>query len=132
MIRRQIPRLMLVMLLALVLTGAVSAFAAANTVPATRLGQQVDPVNANALKPPQCAAANLTRVVVCLGGNCDGTAANELLLGTENGERIRGRGGRDCIVGGGGDDILVGNGSQDVCIGGPGNDTFLTCETRIQ
>jgi Ca2+-binding RTX toxin-like protein len=133
MIKRHIPRLVIVTLIALILISSVSAFAATNTVPTTRIGQQIDTVSANALKPAQCAALNLTTIVVCTGGNCNGTGASELLLGTANGERIRGRGGFDCIVGGGGNDDLVGNGSNgDVCIGGPGADTFATCETQIQ
>ena len=129
MLSNNIPRLFLVALIALIMMGVVSASAASNTVPATHLGQQVNPITANDLKPPECAGLNLTDIVVCSGGNCNGTGANELLLGTSAGERIRGRGGTDCIVGGGGDDQLVGNGSKgDVCIGGPGNDTFQTCE----
>ncbi|MEW6285041.1 MAG: hypothetical protein AB1509_02335 [Chloroflexota bacterium] len=127
-----ISRLFVVFLAALILTGALSAFSAANTVPNTRLGQQIQAVTANALKPAECSALNLTAIVICTGGNCDGTKASELILGTPAGERIRGRGGEDCILGAGGDDQLVGNNSQDMCIGGPGNDTFLTCETQIQ
>jgi Ca2+-binding RTX toxin-like protein len=132
MMRKFIPHLFVVFLIALILTGALSAFSATNVVPNIRLGQQIQAVTANALKPVECSALNLTTIVVCSGGNCDGTRASELILGTAAGERIRGRGGRDCIVGGGGDDNLMGNNSQDVCIGGPGNDTFLTCETQIQ
>lgn len=132
MIKKNTTRLIIVALIALILMSSASALAATNTVPATRIGQQINAISANSLRPSQCSTLNLTSIVVCTGGNCDGTGANELLLGTANGERIRGRGGTDCIVGGGGNDQLVGNGGSDVCIGGPGTDTFLTCETQIQ
>ena len=108
------------------------SFAANIVVPTTRLTNQARAVTANDLKPAACSALNLTAVVVCTGGNCNGSGASELILGTSAGEKIRGRGGADCIIGGGGDDDLIGNKAGDVCIGGPGNDTFKTCETEIQ
>ena len=132
MIRKNIRRLFFVMLGSVVILGIVTAFAANVAVPVTRLTDQARAITANTLKPASCSAITLTSVVICTGGNCDGSNANELLLGTANAERIRGRGGTDCIVGGGGNDQLVGNGSNDVCIGGPGTDTFTTCETQIQ
>jgi hypothetical protein len=130
--KRQILPFTLVTLAMLVVFSAASAFAAVNTVPVTRVGQQIQAVTANALKPAECSGINLTQVVICIGGNCDGTTASELILGTVNGERIRGRGGQDCILGGGGDDQWLGNAGTDVCIGGPGNDTFNSCAIRIQ
>jgi Ca2+-binding RTX toxin-like protein len=132
MINRKFTRIAVLLLITLIIVSVGSAVAATNTVPASRLDEVTSAVNANTLKPTSCSAINLTRIVVCTGGNCDGTNANELLLGTSAAERIRGRGGTDCIVGGGGDDQLVGNGASDVCIGGPGTDTFTTCETQIQ
>jgi len=132
MINRTFARIAVLLLITLILVSVGSAVAATNTVPASRLDQVTSAINANALKPASCSAVALTSVVICTGGNCDGTSASELVLGTSAGERIRGRGGTDCIVGGGGDDQLVGNGASDVCIGGPGNDTFTTCETQIQ
>lgn len=132
MIQKNMSRLFLVLLVSLMVLGAVSAFAANIVVPVTHLTNQAKAITANTLKPASCSAITLTSVVICTGGNCDGTGANELLLGTSNAERIRGRGGTDCIVGGGGNDQLVGNGASDVCIGGPGTDTFTTCETQIQ
>lgn len=131
MIKKNIPALILIALITLILISSVSALAATNTVPGTRIGQQIRSITANELKPPECAAINLTAIVVCTGGNCNGSGASELLLGTANGERLRGRGGSDCIIGGGGDDELTGNGASDVCIGGPGTDTFASCETQI-
>ena len=131
MIRRMMKRLACVALCALILFGAFSAHAAAIAVPATRLTDQTSAITANAIKPNACSGMTLTRVVVCTGGNCDGSNANELMIGTSAGERIRGRGGTDCILGGGGDDHLVGNGKSDVCLGGPGSDTVTSCESSF-
>ncbi len=131
MIKKNIPGLIVITLITLILISSVSALAATNTVPGTRIGQQIRSITANELKPSACAAINLAAIVICTGGNCNGSGANELLLGTASAERVRGRGGTDCIIGGGGDDDLVGNGASDVCIGGPGADTFATCETQI-
>jgi Ca2+-binding RTX toxin-like protein len=124
----------LIGLLILIIVGVISALAATNTVPTTRADSVSQAINANALKPIECAALNLTSVVLCPGGgaNCDGTGANELILGSLSAERIRGRGGTDCILGGDGNDNIIGNAGGDVCIGGPGTDTFATCETAIQ
>jgi len=132
MIYRNIKRLTFLILCIAILLGTITAYAANVSVPTTRLTDQTSAITANTLKPAACSAITLTQIVICTGGNCDGTNANELLIGTSGDERLRGRGGTDCIVGGGGDDILVGNGKSDVCIGGPGIDSFLTCEVPIQ
>jgi Ca2+-binding RTX toxin-like protein len=116
----------------LIFISVLTAIAAGNTIPSSRLDENTATMNANAIKPASCSALNLTRIVICTGGNCDGTGQNELILGTPADERIRGRGGTDCIVGGDGDDDIIGNNGGDVCIGGPGTDTFTTCETKIQ
>lgn len=132
MIHRSFKRIFCFFLCTLMISSVISAYAANIAVPSTRLTNQASAITANTLKPAACAAMTLTRVVVCSGGNCDGSSANELMIGTPGIERIRGRGGTDCILGGGGDDQLVGNGKSDVCIGGPGFDTFATCENTIQ
>lgn len=107
----------------------ISALAAANSVPATKAGRSSSTIGVNNLKPPQCAALNLTAIVV----GTDGTGANELVLGSAAGQTMRGRGGADCVLGGGGNDALRGDAGIDVCIGGPGTDSFnATCETQIQ
>ena len=132
MIAKNMPRLAFIMLVTLIILSIGSAFAANIVVPTTRLTNQARAITANVLKPASCSAITLARVVICTGGNCDGGGTNELILGTLNSERIRGRGGDDCILGGGGNDDLVGNNKSDICIGGPGVDTFTTCETQIQ
>jgi len=135
-----------IFLFALIAVNVASAFAAANSVPATRLDDDAFPITANDLKPSECAALNLTNIVV--GGN--GTAGNDLILGTAGNDTLRGGNGDDCIVGGGGNDrldgqrgndILLGQdgndrlrGSQDtdICDGGAGTDTgHNSCETEI-
>lgn len=132
MIVRHIPRLTFAAFTLLVIFSTTFALAANVSVPTMRLTDQSKAITADALKPSACSGLTLTRVVVCTGGNCDGSNANELMIGTPGSERIRGRGGTDCIIGGGGDDQLVGNGKSDVCIGGPGIDSFLTCENTYQ
>lgn len=135
MITRILLRLAFFGLIALILASVITAVAAANTVPPSRLTDQSRPITANDLKPPECAALNLTNIVVG-SGNFEGTFGNDLILGSPNSDDIRGRFGDDCILGGGGDDTIVGDQGTDVCIGGPGNDTFRpppnTCETEIQ
>jgi Ca2+-binding RTX toxin-like protein len=132
--RRLFLALGIVALMTIVVTGVISAVAAGNTVPATRLGDSSQSVTANSLKPSQCSALNLTNIVVCptTGGTCRGTNANDLILGSPNADNINGRQGNDCIVGGGGNDTINGGAGTDVCIGGAGTDTFTNCETTVQ
>ena len=61
-----------------------------------------------------------------LGGTITGTYdyEAELLYGTEDGERIEGRGGHDSLYGGGGDDELYGGDDNDLLHGGPGADVL--------
>ncbi len=133
MIKKFNHRILLWILICLIFLSTLTAIAAGNTIPTSRLDVNTAAMNANAIKPASCSALNLTAIVICPGGGtCNGTAANELVLGTALAETLRGRGGTDCIVGGGGNDSLVGNGASDICIGGPGTDTFTTCETQIQ
>ena len=133
MISRKPVRLAILGIFLLVLISVGMAVAASNTVPGSRLASRISAITANALKPDECAALNLTAIVLCpANGTCNGTSASELILGTPNVNTIRGRGGSDCILGGGGDDDITGSAGNDVCIGGPGNDTFHTCETIIQ
>ena len=133
MIKKINYRTALWVLAILIFISTLTAVAAGNTIPTTRLDENTAAMNANAIKPAACSALNLTNIVICTGAStCNGTNAKELILGTANAETIQGRGGTDCILGGGGNDTLIGNGASDVCIGGPGTDTFNTCETQIQ
>jgi Ca2+-binding RTX toxin-like protein len=152
---RLLSRLAILALFVLVLASVLSAAAAANFVPVTRADDlNLGAPTANNLKPLQCTM-NLTNIVRCTGtGICNGTNANDLILGTAgndtgNNGRITGGNGDDCILGGAGDDDIRGQGGNDVllggdgndtlnggagtdiCYGGSGTDTFTNCETRI-
>jgi Ca2+-binding RTX toxin-like protein len=132
---RNILRATFIMLAGLILFSTILAAAANNVVPVTRLTDQSTAVTANDLKPPECSAINLTAIVYCPvgGGACDGTDANELVIGSTADDDIRSGKGDDCILGGGGNDSIRGEQDTDVCIGGPGTDSFHpSCETKIQ
>lgn len=118
---------------ALVLLGAVPVLTASNVVPATRAASGFGSViNADALKPADCASIVLSGVVSG-SGSITGSSASELVLGSAGNDSIDAKQGNDCVAAGGGDDSLQGGAGTDVCIGGPGNDTFhATCETQIQ
>jgi len=133
-ITRNISRLAFIALAILIMTSVSLAFAANIAVPTTHLTNQARSIIPNTLKPASCSAITLTTIIYCPigGGNCDGTAANELILGSPNIDIIQGKGGSDCILGGGGDDDISGSQAKDVCIGGPGTDIFKKCETTIQ
>lgn len=109
-------------LLGLIALAVFSVFSAANIVSPSRAADQVFAITANALKPPECASLNLTRITVI--GFQSPNNQNELILGTPGDDNINGSGGADCIVGGGGDDSLRGGAGTDVLLGGPGIDTF--------
>jgi Ca2+-binding RTX toxin-like protein len=108
---RMLPRLA-VFGLALLLIGSItSAFAATNSVPATRLDDDSLAIDANAIKPAACASLNLTNIAYGTG-----TAANDLVLGTAGGDNLSGDDGDDCLVGGGGDDMLDGKKGNDILL----------------
>ncbi len=134
-----------------ILISVFGAVAASNTVPVTKADKNSIGLGANELKPPECAGMGLTNIVD-VGAGETGTAANDLILGTDKPDaEIRGGAGDDCILGGKGnerqkigtewvpglygeegDDVLIGGpGNKDVCDGGPGNDTYYTCETEL-
>jgi Ca2+-binding RTX toxin-like protein len=113
---------------AVVVMSMGSSLAAFNAVPATKVGQITRALDANALKPDECAALNLTAVVV----GDTGSAASELILGTGAVNTLSGGGGDDCLVAGDGNDTLNGGPGIDVCIGGAGADTYdPSCETEV-
>jgi Ca2+-binding RTX toxin-like protein len=134
LIRNNLVRLAWLELATLLLASLISAAAAANSVPATRMGSSTRPITLNDVKPTDCAAITLVNIITCGGGNCNGTGQADLILGSANVDNINARGGNDCILGGGGNDAINGGpGNGDVCIGGPGMaDTFAGCETQIQ
>lgn len=116
---------------ALLLTGAFGAQASTISVPTSGAGQHNQGIDANNLKPLDCAALNLSDTID--GGNIQGSSSSELILGGSNADTISGGAGDDCIIGGAGVDTLSGGAGTDVCLGGAGTDVFdATCETAIQ
>ncbi|MBK8781377.1 MAG: hypothetical protein IPO22_06155 [Anaerolineales bacterium] len=124
-------QLLTVGLVALILFSSVTAVAATNTIPTTRLDAAVSSVDINDLKPSACAGLFLTNLITG-AGTLTGSAGNDLIIGSAGLDAIDGLGGDDCILGGGGDDQLIGGDGSDVCIGGPETDTFMTCEGESQ
>jgi len=124
---RKVWKLPVIALIGLIIVSVITVVAAANRVASSRLSDQSLPIGINALKPPECAAINLTRIVIG-SGTINGTNANELILGSPLADTIRGKAGSDCILGGGGNDDIDGGPGYDICIGGLGNDVFSKCE----
>lgn len=118
-------------LVALILFTSVTAVAATNTIPVTRLDHAVSSVNINSLKPSTCSGLILTNLVSG-SGTLTGTEGNDLILASSGVDIIDGLGGDDCILGGGGDDSINGGSGTDVCLGGAGLDMFAACEGEIQ
>lgn len=126
---RRLGRLLIAAAAALLAATAVSAFTAGNAVPGTNVGRLTFPIDANALKPPECAGLNLTTILIGQSGG----SASELILGTAAAETLKGNGGDDCVIGGGGNDSLWGdNIGTSVCMGGPGTDFFKKCTVEVQ
>jgi len=124
-------QLMLVGIFLLLLVSVVTAIAATNTVPPTRLGNQTRSISSNDIKPSSCASLDL-RNIVSGSGAITGTDGNDLILGSPGNDIIHGLGGNDCILSGGGNDTIDGGDGNDICNGGgsPG-DIFISCETEI-
>ena len=114
--------IMVLFLLFILSVGVVMS--AANSVSTSGLVDVSNPVNPNQLKPAQCNAINIARVVVVTPGvplNSNGNS-NDLILGTGGADTISAGNGQDCVLGGGGNDTINGNQRDDIILGGPGND----------
>jgi Ca2+-binding RTX toxin-like protein len=123
MIARVMLRLALPIVLALIVVNIFDALATANQVGVTAADDLRVVIDANALKPPECAALNLSGVIIG-SGTFSGGGSNALILGSAGADTIRGQGGSDCVIGGGGNDDLRGGAGTEVLIGGPGADTL--------
>ena len=135
MIYRNMLRLAYIFMAGLILFSTFFVMAANNVVPVTYLTDHSQIVTANELKPAACSAITVTAIVYCPsgGGNCDGTDASELIIGSPVNDNVQGGKGDDCIISGGGNDNIRGEQDTDVCIGGPGTDSFHpSCETETQ
>jgi Ca2+-binding RTX toxin-like protein len=127
-------RALVVLAFFLAITGSVYAFAAANTVPPTRLDDVQarnyvgnDAQKARDFAPPECASIRSTLQRIVYIGGSPGTPSNlgELILGRPVADNISNAGGGDdCVLGGGGNDTINGGAGNDVILGGPGNDTL--------
>ena len=115
---KRLNRTLMFGLLVLVSLSVFSASAAANSVSGSATTDQTFPVDANQLKPPECASLTLGGIVV---GGPPGSGG-DLILGTSGADNINGGQGDDCIVGGGGNDRISGQNGADIILGGPGND----------
>lgn len=124
MIRRNLSKFFLIALVVLILSSVAFASAGSIAVPASRLDQQLFTITVSDLAPAECDSIStaLTAIIVCSAGNCDGSNANELILGTSGDDIIDGKNGLDCIVGGAGNDKMNGGNDDDVLVGGNGND----------
>ncbi|MCL4272527.1 MAG: hypothetical protein KJZ77_01545 [Anaerolineales bacterium] len=124
-------RHLIVGLVALLVLSSMTAIAATNTVPPTRVDNVAVSFNLNHIKPSACAGISVTNLITG-SGTITGTEGNDLIFGSAGADEIYGLGGNDCIVGGGGDDMLDGGNGNDVCIGGAGDDVFENCEGEVQ
>ncbi len=118
---------------------SVTAYSAQNSVPPTRLDDQVQGVSLQQFVPPECAGIVIENIIVAGSGRrwVYGTDGNDLILGNDRVNRIDGLGGDDCIVGGAGSEgwwlwgiiplaaYLRGGDGNDVILGGAGNDIIL-------
>ena len=109
--------------LSILLAGTMAAYAASNTVPATRMDEDILSITANDLKPSECATLNLTNIVSG-SGTLTGTAGADLILASAGADTLSGGGSADCLVAGSGADTLSGDGGTDILLGGDGNDNL--------
>ena len=100
---------------------ATTANTASNTLGSPNADGITVTVTPDLLAPAKCGSI----VVSSVGEAGEGTAGNDLLLGSAAGDTLDGLGGRDCILGGGGADTLLGGEGADRLFGQGGNDTIL-------
>jgi Ca2+-binding RTX toxin-like protein len=95
-------------------------FSGANVIPTTSAVYSSQIQAVNDIKPAECTG--ILTGIVSGAGAISGTAAAELILGSDGVDTINAGDGDDCILGGGGADVLNGEGGDDVIFGGPGID----------
>jgi Ca2+-binding RTX toxin-like protein len=130
--RRPFRKTRLAWSLALLVVAAGLAVTATNTVASSRADDVAESMDVNDVKPSQCSAITLNRILTGAGVIIDANGNASLILGSAGIDTISGRNRDDCIVGGAGDDAINGGGGTDVCIGGPGTDTFVNCTATYQ
>jgi Ca2+-binding RTX toxin-like protein len=94
------------------------AFTASNTVPTTNIGQFTQVITPVQLEPAECISGGVTATSIVSGtGTVNGTAANQLILGSNAVDTITDTFNTGCLVGGAGSDSFQGkNGGGDLCI----------------
>jgi Ca2+-binding RTX toxin-like protein len=134
MFQKHTLRIIVIIISFIFMLGAVNAFAASNTFTSnSRLIEENTAITINDLRPPACAALALENIVVCSHNVCNGTNANDLILGDGTNSTINGKKGDDCIVAGAGGVNISGDNGTDVCLGGPDADNFdSSCEEQRQ
>jgi Ca2+-binding RTX toxin-like protein len=114
--------------------GIFGAFTASVNVPASAVAQATHALTINEIAPSQCAGITLTNIVIG-SGTVNGTAANDLIIGSSGSDTLKGNGGADCMVGGshgGTRDTFQGGPANDVCIGdGTRTDSYTSCKTIV-
>jgi Ca2+-binding RTX toxin-like protein len=130
--RRRVGRARVAAPLAVLLAVAGIAVTASNTVASSRADDVASSQGVNNVKPSDCSAITLGRILTGSGTITDANGNASLILGSAGVDTINGANLNDCIVGGGGNDSINGGAGTDVCIGGPGTDTFTNCETSVQ
>ncbi len=116
----------------------MTAYSASIDVPVSRVDEDWFVADPNQMKPDECGGIVLTNIVVAPD---QGTAQNDLVLGTAGWDWLSGGDGDDCILGGGGVNFLSGDNGNDVlighpnaldfCVGGAGNDQFFSCDLVV-
>jgi Ca2+-binding RTX toxin-like protein len=115
----------------LIVASAATALTASNAVSPSKADDSSHTIDADAVKPSECAALTLSSRISGSGA-IPGTPGNDLITGGSTSDTISGLGGDDCIQASGADDAIDGGPGNDVCIGGSGTDTFIACEAEHQ
>jgi signal peptidase I len=101
------------------------SFTASTTVPLSKAGASVQPLQISQLAPAGCSSLTLTGLVQG-SGTFSNSRSNTLVLGSSGANTISDTGNGDCIVGGGGSDAVTGT-STDICISGPTLNVAAPC-----
>lgn len=128
---RLIFRFLVFGLMVIVIASTLTAIAATNTIPPTRLDSVILSFQIGHLRPSACAGLTLTTLITG-SGVITGTEGNDLILASSSIDTIDGLGGNDCIVAGSGSDTINGGDGNDICLGGAGEDVFSACEGEVQ
>jgi len=129
-----VVRLVAVAAAATLFGGIIGALTASTTVPTSNAGETVHSLSVNEIAPAACSGIALQDIIIG-SGNIQGTANNDLILGSSGSDTLNGNGGNDCMVGGNHGttkDNFKGGAGNDVCIGdGANRDAYNSCATIV-